>query len=249
MATVRWWGYVTSNFGDALTPWMIRKLGHTPVYVPSDYPHEKVVAVGSILGDARPPCIVWGTGVGSWSDPVHQYIDVRALRGPLTWARVKAAGIKCPTVYGDPALLLPRLYQPKPLPRVKLGIVPHFLDQAKVHEFYGDNPDVRIVDLLGPIEDVIDGIAACDKVLSSSLHGLVVAAAYGVPFGWAKFGDTLAGDGIKFRDFYLSVGLEPPAEPMLCQGEAFPVENFMAWIPPYTAKVDTDALWDVCPFK
>ena len=249
MATVHWWGYVNTNFGDALTPWMIRKLGHTPVYVPTDHTAEKVVGAGAVIGDAHAPCLIWGTGIGSWDDPVHPYVKFLAVRGPLTRARVQAAGRRCPQVYGDPGLLLPRLHPPKPLPRVKLGIVPHFLDQAQVHAAYGDNPDVRIVDLLGPIEDVIDGIASCDKVLSSSLHGLVVAAAYGIPFGWARFSDKLCGDGTKFRDFYLSVSMDPPGEPMLCEREVFPVDNFLAWIPPYAAKVDVDALWDVCPFR
>lgn len=247
---VHWWGYVTSNFGDALTPWMIRRCGHVPVYASAAAEVPNVVGAGSIFGDARAPATIWGTGIGSWMDPIAAHLEIRAVRGPLTRARAEAIGVPCPAVYGDPALLLPRLYTPAgKLSRSRLGIVPHFVDQQIAQAFYAGVPDMRVIDLLAPIEQVIDEIASCDAILSSSLHGLVVAAAYEIPFGWARFSGGVAGDGTKFRDFYMSVGIDPPAEPMHCEAEAFSVENFASWIPPYAAKVNVSALWDACPFR
>ena len=52
------------------------------------------------------------------------------------------------------------------------------------------------------IEAVIDAIASWDIVVSSCLHGLVAAVAYGKPVVWAKFSDRMMGDGFKFRDFF-----------------------------------------------
>src|SRR5690606_2919216 len=55
---------------------------------------------------------------------------------------------------------------------------------------------------------VVDQIRACRVILSSSLHGLVVAHAYGIPAAWVQFSDKLSGDGSKFRDHAASIGVE-----------------------------------------
>ena len=48
---------------------------------------------------------------------------------------------------------------------------------------------------------VIHEIAKCEHILSSSLHGLVVADALGIPNGWIKLSDRVVGDGFKFKDY------------------------------------------------
>jgi len=57
---------------------------------------------------------------------------------------------------------------------------------------------------------VVDAINTCRYVASSSLHGLIVANAYGIPAVWTTFADTLAGDDTKFFDYYESVGNSSP---------------------------------------
>ncbi len=51
-------------------------------------------------------------------------------------------------------------------------------------------------------ENFIDELVACDLIVSSSLHGLVVAIAFGKPVIWAEFTYLPIGDGFKFRDFF-----------------------------------------------
>jgi hypothetical protein len=66
-----------------------------------------------------------------------------------------------------------------------------------------------------PPADVVGAIAGCDFVLSSSLHGLVVADSFGIPNAWLRVSDRQRGEGFKYRDYYAAFGLEAgePWEP------------------------------------
>ena len=63
--------------------------------------------------------------------------------------------------------------------------------------------------ICGP-ESGVERVARCRAVVSSSLHGLITAHAYGIPAVPVSFGDRLYGDNVKFLDYALSVGVEKP---------------------------------------
>ena len=53
-------------------------------------------------------------------------------------------------------------------------------------------------------------VKSCDLIVSSSLHGLICADAYGVPNEWIQLSDDLIGGNFKFRDHMLSLGANDP---------------------------------------
>lgn len=125
------------------------------------------------------------------------------LRGPYSDKKFLEEGHEACNVYGDPALLLPLVYTPKAKRTAPIGIIPHLHDYAAVKI---ECPNERVISLNGEIEDVIDEICACEYIVSTSLHGVIVAHAYGVPALWVKKGYIYT-DGIKFKDYFASVDI------------------------------------------
>jgi hypothetical protein len=234
------------NLGDALTPWLIRKItGRAPRFVPPEDPRTKYFVAGSIIRWAGPGSIVWGSGLLDRRDSVSPHARILAVRGPLTRARALECGADCPETFGDPALLLPRFHGPPPVARAGAGIVPHFSDWPRLAG-RALPAGLRLIDIQAPVEQVVDAVASCEVVGSSSLHGLIVAHAYGVPATWLKFRDLPSGDDSKFRDYFLSIGQEPPGPVLAARDRVDPESVFRAAVPP--PRVDTGALWRACPF-
>lgn len=232
---------LSPNFGDALTPWIVKKLtGRSPVYTKAGSDYNHLIMSGSMLNHANEFSTVWGAGIANWADGVNPRARILATRGPISRLRAITCGAVPDHVMGDPALILPRLYAPSLRAEHDLGIVPHYVDQWRVQEQYAGT--CHIVNICDPVETVIDDILRCKKIISSSLHGLIVAHAYGIPAVWAKFSDSIEGDDTKYRDYLLSVGVEPYQFRDLRNGGMTAVNMD----PP---KFDTDALWKACPVK
>jgi pyruvyltransferase len=193
-----WWGSL--NFGDSLSEVV---LGHvsrgTPVCVSHTY-SGKMLGVGSVLHRALAEGdVVWGSGAIRETRIVPPpNVRFLAVRGPLTQSIVEG---DVPSVFGDPSVLMPEIYSPRKGPRFRVGIVPHYADRAFVKSA---DPAIKVIDVWWPWRRVIDYITSCDVIVSSSLHGLIVAEAYGVPAAWIRVSDGITGGNFKFNDYYLS---------------------------------------------
>ena len=202
------------NYGDLLSKYLVEKIsGKTVKWVQpkkqSWYKWDKTnyLAIGSILPHASANSIVWGSGI---IDREHKIVqaDFRAVRGPRTQKFLEEAGVECPEVYGDPALLLSDYYKPKKSKRYKIGIIPHYNDYKKVAEEYKGVENVRVIDLMTlDVEETTREILSCEKTISSSLHGIIVSHSYEIPSIWVEFSDKIFGDGIKYPDYLESVDL------------------------------------------
>lgn len=198
------WYTGEKNFGDMLTPILFKFLGID--FIPARrFEKGKLLAIGSIIYAARENDILWGTG--TMRDKYFQAtpgMKVLAVRGPKTRSKIK--GCDVPEIYGDPAILLPDYYKPKQLPIHAVGFIPHYIDQNHP-DLIGDK-NAFIIDVKQDPFKTIDEICSCKLIVSSSLHGIIVAEAYGIPAVWIKLSDKLIGGNFKFNDYFLGSGRE-----------------------------------------
>jgi hypothetical protein len=217
-----WWneikiqGKFKENYGDLLGKYLVEKISGKKVvfgwpkkFSLYDFFSPIYVTVGSILGNVNNKCIVWGSGIISKEQPIKK-AKFLAVRGPQTRAFLLNKGFEVPEIYGDPALLLPKHYNPKIEKEYKIGIIPHYRDYKIVKDFYQNEDSILLIDLMtNDVEETTNQFLKCEKIVSSSLHGIIVAHAYGIPAVWQKFSDNVFGDDIKYQDYFESVLIPP----------------------------------------
>tara|TARA_Y100001970_G_scaffold110960_2_gene138527 strand:- start:12456 stop:13295 length:840 start_codon:yes stop_codon:yes gene_type:complete len=171
--------------------------------------HGKILSIGSVLHFAQDNDVIWGTGRnGKIADTSHFFtnVDVRAVRGPRTAKFLADKGIEVPKIFGDPGILSPLIYPVEALNSVnkqhskEVAIVPQLNDDMSIYRAYNNN-------LISPRQlpgNFISQIVTAKKVISSSLHGLILAEAYGIP---AVYFDSGSGENIfKYHDYYEGTG-------------------------------------------
>lgn len=205
-----------TNFGDTCVPYMLKKL-NVPFIFSHHTVEDKILMIGSILGVGnRRNTVVWGTGIIDKTTRALPDAKYLAVRGYKTLEKLNEANVDTNNIaIGDPALLLPRIYQPTVTKQYKLGIIPHMVDHSFVMNYVKENkdmfPDTIVLDPNTPvskIENFIDDVNRCEKVISTCLHGLICAHAYGIPATWMKVSDRLAGDDIKFYDHFSAINID-----------------------------------------
>ncbi|WP_416377149.1 polysaccharide pyruvyl transferase family protein [Arthrobacter sp. CDRTa11] len=211
-------GDALTNFGDELSPLVLRYVsGRSVRWAP---PHRaEVVSVGSILEyvnrrTTNQPWI-WGTGLRAEADPAAlpriagDSDRVLAVRGPLSRQSLRLAP---DLAIGDPGVFAPEISRFKGLRRSGTLFIPHFrtwstrsgrslLKEAESLGYTIGNPSLH------PIE-MMSLIARADFVLSSSLHGVIVAHSLGVPVQLV----TIPASGrnepaFKYNDYFQSIGV------------------------------------------
>lgn len=187
------WSEGVANFGDELGPAILQRMGIEIERVDT-IAEAQLVTCGSLLEhaaqEAKPGTVVWGSGL-MYGDPVDvSHLDIRAVRGNLT---ARALGLDVPT--GDPGSLVPWLWS-KPKIQHQIGVVRHYVDQREYPW-----ADV-VIDAGCPVDEVIELIGSCCQIASSSLHGLIVADAWGIPTIRLHHPDV-AGNDFKWADWFI----------------------------------------------
>lgn len=257
---MRWNGPLNYNWGDDINYHLIKLLSNKEIV---DYKSSIIskilktqhyLVIGSILEmhsdkDAR----VWGTGAMSKNRKITPPKAVYAVRGPLTRKRLLDIGVECPEVYGDPALLTSIVVPVDRHIRYKLGIIPHVEDRSNpiIQDLCRRYPnDVLIIDMgqYGDWKNIPKQICQCECIISSSLHGLIVADSYSVPNLWIELSDKVGGNGFKFRDYMFSVKRDKNIVPII-RKESFDLNDVDKYMLEYQKpQIDLGLLIDSCPF-
>jgi pyruvyltransferase len=195
------------NFGDYLSLKLVERIVGGQVKVAKNKQFEqskRLLAIGSILILSNPGDVIWGTGMNGKRMDVKLYpygnLDVRAVRGPLTRNfLINSLNIACPEVYGDPALLFPYFFpefKKKEKPQYSHVIIPHYSEEHLFPKELYPN----VVYPTEPWRDVIRKILNSEFVISSSLHGIIIAEAYGIPARYLRISDHEP--LYKYEDYY-----------------------------------------------
>lgn len=196
-----------NNFGDMLGPAIAAKLVESCSPVTQKMNHA-LLSVGSILHFASDGDVVWGTGRnGKIAEHWHRFsrLDVRAVRGPLTAEFLAQRGVPVPEVYGDPGLLIPDLFPEfRDVPKTReILVVPNLHDVDRVPATLR----AHTISPTAPWRSCVHAIASSAFVLSSSLHGKVLADALGVPSRLVRSEGEAS--SFKYDDYFLGTGRQP----------------------------------------
>lgn len=223
--------YDLKNYGDAMNPFLFKELSGLEIqnknYLPTLYKklqrsfsyltslnrkliettvfpwQQSILGIGSIIRMSNKRTSIWGAGFMNQGEKCKGG-KLYAVRGRLTSEKLNREGFPLCQVYGDPALLLPLWIAPEKKIK-KIALIPHFKEVEYFKEKYGDK--YHVIDLrTKEVDRATQEISSCEYVLSTSLHGIIVAHAYGIPALWIKKGyiDT---DGFKFHDYFSSVDI------------------------------------------
>ncbi len=166
-----------------------------------------LMTVGSILNMGDFDATVWGSGILSvailkeiYKKAEYRKLDIRAVRGPITRAILENAGYGVPEIYGDPGILMPLIYKPNRVEEtIPYLIIPHY-SQIEHFLYLGYKClDNRTKDY----KVFINHMTKSRLIISSSLHGIILAEAYGIPAVLLNNNDI---DLLKYYDYYFSTG-------------------------------------------
>lgn len=208
--------YQMRNWGDSINPIFASCLtGKKVISVdieamkryPANYPDTMYLGIGSIIHHANRNTVIWGSGLQEPLRLREKPMKICAVRGPMTRQALLDQGLECPEIYGDPALLLPRIYSPEDRPKsYKLGVASHIKDvRSPLFDKYRNDPSVKFISMRAHGLGLIDEFLECENIISTSLHGLVIADAYQIPTLWIKVSNLIPGNDFKFHDYHASI--------------------------------------------
>lgn len=194
------WHLGRPNFGDDINPWIFSKIAQNSIkFVPNHKRH--ILGIGSILERVSRESVVIGSGYisrvnrGDAIRPYHCF----SVRGKLS---AEIMGVK-PSYFGDVAALVNILLPMHTDQSGPIGYIPHVSEKkSELTRKIAEIPGVKLINPGLNFREVVAEICGCRKIASQSLHGLIVADAYGVPATWVAPSDLMIGGDYKFNDYF-----------------------------------------------
>lgn len=206
-------GRILQNFGDALSQRIVTEVtGRRVRWASPD--SASVTAIGSViehLAAADSPGVVWGSGLRGRDAASESW----AARRPSRFLAVRGAdtrdalGLDPATPLGDPGLLVRTLFR-RSRRRSGIVVLPHFLafnnPDARKQLAIAKSRGMRVLVPSASYGSICEEVSRAELVLTSSLHGMVVADALDCPVQLVSFGPT-AEPPFKFSDYQSVYGL------------------------------------------
>ena len=158
-------------------------------------------------------CCIWSSGF--LDTPTGEELAVRPntlfslVRGELSRKNLELIhGMPIDIPTADAGLLASELINKQPI-KYTLGIIPHIREISEMEyiKLISNIPGSTLIDVREDPITITKKIAQCQCIISSSLHGLVVADSLGVPNKRVVLTNKLLGDGFKFNDYYSAFGV------------------------------------------
>lgn len=195
------------NFGDHLSAVVTAEMLRRRSLHPDDETGApaRLLGIGSILHFARDGDVIWGSGVNgkiALDRLTARRLDIRAVRGPKTAAVLAERGMDVPAIYGDPGLLVPTLFGDRfrAEPRQRYVVVPNLHDLPMLAA------QPAVVSPLQGWNRCIRQICQAEFVVASSLHGIIIAEAFGIGARYLRISDKE--DLFKYDDYAQGTGRE-----------------------------------------
>lgn len=211
----------TSGIGSGLRRFFMRK---SDVFASREGFRKKLM--GSMVFR---PCQLWSAGFIRYCDekeiPLRRYLQVASVRGELSRRRIEQIlGKSIDCTLGDAGLLASELLKEKTGKKYRLGIIAHQreIGEKEWDELHDSIPDSILLDVRADPMETLQKMSECECIISSSLHGLIIADSFGIPNQRVVLTDRLAGDGFKFDDYYSSFGIVP--EQLINQKETMTID-------------------------
>lgn len=251
-----------NNFGDCMSPWLANKLTNRPVINVRELASSTgaIAGVGSIIQMITPnhkKIKVWGSGLIQENHHEHvakklrdsELQHVYASRGELTRKFFIKYDFSVSNILGDPALLTNKVFSINKNKKYKYGIVPHYVHYGFFTKI--KDSDICIIDVRKPVKEVVELIASCESIVSTSLHGLIIAQSLSIPWGHLYINNSekrLIGELFKFDDFYSMLNSDQVYQEKVNK-EDLNLENIKkilnkTYLPNYKSNYSEDGLLD-----
>jgi len=199
------------NFGDDLNPWLWNKIFGDFENYNSDV---DFVGIGSILDNRifenrENKKVIFGSGVRDFDFRINEYenVDIRFVRGPISSRLTNSDFIT------DAAYALRQVETENVLKKYKISYIPYFRNYYNFNwRLFEKILGIHVINPCEDIEKVIGEIKSSETILTTAMHGAILADLFRIPWMRVKFtkngNETNLTSELKWNDWLMSVGLK-----------------------------------------
>jgi len=189
-----------NNFGDVIVVYVFKHLYGIEIVWSNTDEETLYMFTGSSMSDVKGNVICGCLGFININQTVKQAPQkILSVRGPITRKMLLNQGIECPERYSDLVQLLPFLFK-KPKLQTGTVIIPHYVDNDILKNERG------FVDITSNIDTVVNSCLNAERVITGSLHVMILCETFNIPYEFKRPINNIAGDGMKYHDFFESIG-------------------------------------------